>query len=207
MHTRSPADFLRELNVSTEPEDHHFTGPPSVWQAENEGSVFHIEGRILYSLAFKYPGLILEIGSDLGVSTRYIHQGLDDALEQSHTLEPAHIYCVDPIHKWPEDASWPRRHRIVGYSPSDIPLLEYDWAFIDGDHRYDGVMADIAAAKNLVHGPLVFHDTAPRFSSHTPTNTSDGSEARRAILDSLPESEWQLTEITSPCGLIYAIRK
>lgn len=195
----TPARFIEALGLETSCFDHHWTGPPSAWQAENEGSVAHIEGQILYGLARKFGGPVLEVGSDLGVSTRYIHEGLE-----AH--DSGHVYAVDPLHKWDDDPAWPRRRRIVGSGADYRPPEPCRWAFIDGDHRLQGVLDDISNA--YIHGidRMIFHDTAKRFESAArPTNTSNGSDAREAVLEYF-DATYLLVDILSPCGLIYVER-
>jgi predicted O-methyltransferase YrrM len=132
------------------------------------------------------PASILEVGSYLGMSTRWI----------LHVSEPwkASVTCVDPnIPHWSfKDPLMVRReflqpfsHRsvenVVGFFskvgegmnddvPSDqiasIPSVgpsltgRYDMVFLDGDHTYDVVKEDFAVALKLLNpgGTVVFHD-------------------------------------------------
>jgi hypothetical protein len=158
--------------------------------------VFHEEGRILYTLARRWGGTVLEIGSDLGISTRYLYEG----------LERGFVVAVDYCHKWGFDKAWPRRIRIEADS-RQLGLAEelrqfgpYALAFIDGDHRYAGVVNDIAIARALGIPRILFHDT--RADMPAPAGTSDGSEARRAVQDCL--GDWDLTDLTTGCGMILA---
>lgn len=194
MITLSPQEALRIWPAGSDV-DHHRTGPPHCWQAPNHGSVSHTEGLILSGLARRYGGPILEIGADLGISTRYLHGGLDA------NGGPGGIVSVDYRHKWEEDPAWPRRIRVAADTRVGHPLIQklapYAWAFIDGDHTFSGVVTDIKLAAPLAP-ILVFHDTRPDIP--VPTHASDGSEARRAVLDLLPSEE--LVEVPTECGML-----
>ena len=203
MVSLTPAEFIKKFCVDFPCLDHHFTGPPQNQQAQGHGSVFQVEGKILAGLAAKVGGPILEVGADQGVSTRYLHEGL----ARHPSSRQALIYSVDNNHKWPEDRAWPLRYRVGGDSANYVPPVKCRLAFIDGDHRYLGVHFDIMNA-TFTCGitKLLFHDTAEHFDK-VPTNASDGSEARRAVLDTLKEKDWDLYEVSTPCGLIYAVKK
>jgi len=200
MLTLSPAAFLerRDFCRPFPCADHHVTGPPSTWQSENNGSVFHIEGQILAALAARLGGPVLEIGADLGISTRYIHEGLARTEKQN-----LRIYSVDNHHKWDEDPGWPLRVPIDADSTTYRPPEPCTWAFCDGDHRYDGVFKDCGTLLRAGIPHLLFHDTGAH---HAPaSNQSCGSDARRAVLDFFtPLPHWELIDVQSPCGLLFA---
>ena len=200
----TPEEFLKKFCTEFEPRDHHHTGPGCVRQAEANGSVFCIEGKILASYANRHGGPVLEIGSDLGISSRYIMEGLDrfDARFLEMGLGPTNdpLYCVDIFHKWDDATGFPRRRRHDGNSDSfKGPTCR--WAFVDGSHMYDDVLADIRSLDRLGIRRAFFHDT----STVHPKATSPtcGSDARYAVLDALAKT-WTLHEIDTPCGLIYA---
>lgn len=156
-------------------QDHHFTGPVHAQQSPNQGSVSVIEGEILAAIAEKLGGPVLEIGSDLGISTRYIHEGLG--------RDPA-IWAVDPHHKWTSDV-WPgivQHHKTSVAFRYLLPTHPFRWAFIDGDHRYAGIAADILVCRALLIPVLVFHDTAARL-ARMPENPSAGSDAHLVVRD------------------------
>jgi len=119
MLTLTPEEFLARSFCAPFPcADHHVTGPPSTWQSENNGSVAHIEGQILAALAARLGGPVLEIGADLGISTRYIHEGLERAENPGPNLR---IYSVDRHHKWDDDPGWPLRVRVDADSATYKP--------------------------------------------------------------------------------------
>ena len=205
MFQKTPAEFLRGFtSLPGAVQDHHFTGPIPNQQPENNGSVFHEEGLILATLAYNYGGPVLETGADQGVSTRYIHEGLD------LRGDPGLIYSVDVLHKWPGsdepggDPEWPRRVKIDGDSGSYNTPEPCRWAFIDCDHRYRGVIRAIGAALRAGCTRIIFHDTADHIRKN-PDNPTGGSDARDAVPEffaGLPG--WRLFDITTHCGMIFA---
>lgn len=201
----SPEEFIKRFCVDFPPLNHHFTGPPQNHQAQGHGSVFAIEGKILAGLAARVGGPVLEIGADQGISTRYLHEGL---ARYAQSGKSTFVYSVDNNHKWAEDRAWPLRVRVVADSGTYTPPTPCRLAFIDGDHRYAGVVRDITQAVKAGITRLLFHDTSPSFDGKTPTNTSDGSEARRAVLEAFGNTaDWEVYDITTPCGMIYVVKK
>jgi len=203
MFLKTPEEFLQGFKVF-EPADHHYTGPVSNQQSENNGSVFHEEGRILATLAYTLGGPILETGADQGISTRYIHEGLEAS------DKPGKIYSVDVHHKWPGadhpsvDPDWPLRAKIDADSGSYTAPEKCRWAFIDGDHRYRGVIRDIGAALRAGCARMIFHDTSPSV-KRNPDNPSGGSDAREAVPEFFAGLRgWYLFDITTHCGMIFA---
>lgn len=193
----TPAEFLREFCAPFTPQDHHHTGAQ---QAEGQGSVTHEEGTILAAYARRAGGPALEIGADLGISSRYIDEGLNGG----------RLISVDPMHKWNAgEGGWPNIQQIAACSiDGKIPALPYTFAFVDGDHRYFAVIRDISVCIAAGCDELFFHDVSPYFDGR-PTNSSDGSEARAAVQDylgNLPD-EWELWDITTRCGLCFARRR
>lgn len=206
MITVSPQDFIYKVIKTPLPNvsDHHHTGPITCQQSEGQGSVAHSEGTILSAFASKFGGPVLEIGSDLGISSRYILEALDRRGTPDDIL-----IAVDYFHKWDEDIL--RRVRIDADTScfcirNQIPDYEYAWAFIDGDHRYGGVLNDIELVAHHFAVPRIFfHDCRLDFPRATgPSNGSDAHLAVCRVLENDPD--WILTYIATPCGLIYAQR-
>lgn len=194
-----------EKYLEDKPEDHHFTGPISVQGSPGEGSVFFEEGCVLYHLAKTLGGPVLELGADLGISTRFIHEGLD-----KHNQSEDVVVALDYLHKWGEDMDWPRRIRIEADTlcrsvRDKIPALPYKWAFIDADHRYGAVVNDIYLTTSILRIPvLVFHDCNPNL--RIAENPSCGSDAYWAVKDHLPDTyAWEL--LPTPAGLVIATKK
>lgn len=168
--------------------DHHDVQP------ENQGSVSHEEGRILAGFASQARRHILEVGADMGISTRYLLDGL-----QLGRPEPR-IVSLDYLHKWHKEV--PRRLKIdqdtrARLHPIVAKLAPYDFAFIDGDHTYEGVVNDIRVFRPFT-SVMIFHDCSPK--APIPTNPSNGSEARRAVLDEFPDLE--VLDVPTACGLM-----
>lgn len=82
------------------------------------------------------------------------------------------------------------------HNPATIASVQgpFDFAFIDGDHSYEGVRADWLAWSPLIRpgGLVAFHDTWPNFDRHEPGVVRWVDELRHH----LPSIEW-----TSPDGV------
>lgn len=148
---------------------------------------------MLWLFAQELGGPVLEVGSDLGISTRYICEGLADGTK---------VYAVDCHHKWVDDPmTYPNRIQVNSDSRFYRTPEPVKWAFIDGDHRFRGVLQDIEAATASGARLLVFHDTRP--GQPKPTNTSNGSEAREAVLEVFGDIEGvTIWDWASPCGVM-----
>lgn len=201
------ADFIAQFATPWSPQDHHHTGPPNAHQPEGQGSVTHEEGTLLACFAAATGGPVLEIGGDLGISTRYIWDGLANYRVDGAPVERSQVTSVDPMHKW-DPSGYPDIKHVHCKSIDDWRHgKSFVWSFIDGDHRYAGVIRDISVAIAAGCCDLIFHDTSPYFVGK-PTNASDGSEARAAVQDYLGYlPEWELYEIPTRCGLILARRR
>lgn len=100
-------------------------------------SVTDEEGEILANLASGRR--VLEIGTGLAVATRYLASTARE------------VVTVDPD-SWVEDPGIAN----VRFMRS-IPVGEvFDLAFIDGNHKYEAVMHDIARTNSLL---IALHDT------------------------------------------------
>lgn len=130
----------------------------------------------LFELA-RRPGIrtIVEIGSYLGASAVAFGAGLHSAANAS-----ARVYCVDT---WNNDAMTEGQRETMGeflantahYRDRIVPVRgwstavardigrqieQVDILFIDGDHSYEGCLADWDAYKHLLapRATVVFHD-------------------------------------------------
>lgn len=123
------------------------------------------ERLLMYTLvvAFK-PRCALEIGSAEGGSALLTCAAMDDN-------GFGRMVCVDPQFRF-ADSVWERiRHRVTrvqGFSPQVLNQAalavepeRFDFAFIDGDHTFDGVQRDIQGVLPLLadQAVLLFHDS------------------------------------------------
>lgn len=126
---------------------------------EVEGWMTEEEGRKLSELAAGKR--VLEIGSYCGRSTiclarTAIHVTAVDYFDGRATPQPQ-----DTLAKFEENLErYGLRDKVSVASPDDELAGEFDFAFIDGDHSYDAVLADAhRASMHLTPGGLLaFHD-------------------------------------------------
>jgi len=201
----SPEEFIDQFCARFVPQDHRFTGPLYVQPGDGlSASVSLEEGTILSCFAAELGGPVLEIGANQGVSTRFIHEGLD------HREWPAdhQIISIDLNHLWYEDDHWPRRVVLNADSAKLNPqhfLSKFAWAFIDGDHTYAGAVADIRLCLSLGIGHLLLHDTLSEGAFRGPPYRDyPASHARRAACEFLPG--FSLHFVPTISGLLYARR-
>lgn len=205
-----PTDgFIQSRCLPLVCEDHHRTGPLHVQRPHGTGGpIFRDEGKVLAGFAARWGGPVLEFGGSVGVSTRYIHQGL-----AAHSSPGPRVYTIDKAHLWEPDPSWPLRIRIDSDSMGHPTLIRTlreagfthcSWAFIDGDHSYLGVLNDLLFSIACGARALFFHDTSR---NHKPYDysTGDGSDARRVIDDFFFNRDWQIHHMETSCGLSAVI--
>ena len=146
------------------------------------------ERLVIYSLVFALrPQRILEIGTHWGGTATIMKAALDD-------FGNGKIICVDPnpliTPKLLEELS-PRIRIIKGFSPAVLPKAvemaggRFDFALIDGDHTYEGVLRDIEGViPVLTDGAnVIFHD-------------SHNADIRRAI----DEQADRFRDVFTDCG-------
>src|SRR6266576_3315013 len=87
------------------------------------------------------PKRMLEIGSFKGVSTEVF------------LLHAEHVTAIDPWENkgiytefYSRVGAYPHLTIIRGKSPEAVPQKKFDFAYIDGDHSFEAVCADITAA-------------------------------------------------------------
>lgn len=184
MWSGSTAKFYEETGIRPlSVKDHHFTGPRRCQQIEGHGSIYHEEGVLLASICHHYSDRpVLEIGADCGISTRYIHEALDQ-------VGQGMVLSVDIQHFWEDDPTWTRRLRLLQNSqtlsqnPIARKLAPFGVAFIDGNHHRPFILGDIRESLALGARVLVFHDCTPNCPPGDPCGRV-GSDARACVLAS-----------------------
>lgn len=129
------------------------------------------EARLLYDCSLLIPpgGLAVEVGCDLGRSSSLLVQVARET--------PFRILHIDPFGNRDTASSW--IGTVLGAAQSKgvstlfamkteqaVPLLEklapFDFAYIDGDHDYEGVKTDLCLVAERIRpgGILCAHDYA-----------------------------------------------
>lgn len=173
------------------PNQHTAVGIP-----EGTGSVWDTEGQILAEFARAHGGPVLEIGTQRGLSTRYILRGLD-----AGGWGPEHlVYAVDLFHQHRLADSEPRL-RCVSCNSQFYQGPPVAWAFIDGLHTYEGVCHDLQTA--LAHGArtILLHDYHERLQGQPTDEGVIG--VKRAVDDWLvAHPDWTFTRHQTDGGLV-----
>lgn len=122
------------------------------------------EAHLLWRGAQMSAGPILEIGRMAGGTTALLLGASGDRPMVSIDFAPFHNPLTDEFFGYEEIA---RRLKLyVQSSRQPIPETEFGYMFIDGDHSYEGVCADIANFWNALKpfdgrpGYCAFHDAA-----------------------------------------------
>lgn len=151
------------------------------------GSIWDDEGQILAEHARQHGGPVLEIGTQRGISARYILRGLDaGGWDASHLL-----YAVD-LHHQHHLADTEPRMRAVSCNSAFYAGPPVKWAFVDGLHTYDGVLIDIEQAMRHGANVIFLHDYCERLQGQATNEGLIG--VRRAVQDWLAgHPDWKLT--------------
>jgi SAM-dependent methyltransferase/predicted O-methyltransferase YrrM len=174
------------------PVDHNFATRPSRFGVvyTTPAHMTAPERVVLYSLVFGLrPRRCLEIGTHKGGSALVIGAALDD-------LGTGTLVCIDPVPMvTPEHWSQVSHRATMLAAPSPAALAQaleaaggrFDFALIDGDHEYPGVVRDIEGVLEVLEPSayMLFHD-------------ANYSEVARAIDDMLCKYADRLVD----CGML-----
>lgn len=211
-------DFIERYGVREfTPKAHHFTGPLHVQHSPGcSGGVLADDGIALAHFAARFGGPVLEIGGDVGVSTRYICEGLERHTAQEHSTVDV-VFSIDNDHKWEQDAYWPRRFRVNADSskliPADLPspygvhFSRFLWAFIDGCHSREMVLNDALFAYTVGCDAMVFHDGARGTNPVYRAEDNSGTDVPEAVPEFFAKRpDFTLIFVPTTVGLILAVR-
>ena len=124
------------------------------------------EAALLWKAVKATSGNILEIGRNLAGSTVLLAAAAGTNREiysidnRSNEDDACKNYLERPEHKL-------RLHLLVADSRAPLPHLRFGFLFVDGDHTFEGVLADVLAHWNAVQskdgrpGLVAFHDALP----------------------------------------------
>lgn len=129
---------------------------PTIPQAQLDGCVL-LNDRTEMLRRFPKGGRVCELGTYRGDFARVILDIVQP--DELHLVDVSFALCQPQVLDHPAV----RRHEtttvaFLGASPA----ADFDWIYVDADHGYEAVVADIAAAKGRVKpgGLLVFNDFA-----------------------------------------------
>jgi predicted O-methyltransferase YrrM len=132
-------------------------------------------GALLHIFRRRCPGRILEIGVAEGGT---LYQWMKHARSGAQIVAvdlPGAMHGIPGTERWAEQwGRWAEKHRVSfdfqladSADPVIIDWVRYfapfDWIFIDGDHRYAGVLADFMNYMPMAAegGVVVLHDILP----------------------------------------------
>ena len=153
---------------------------------------------LLFGSAVRFPGAaVAEIGVNGGESTRALLAGVE--------LVGGHLWSVDidprPVFLEMYDRHGPGPWTFIHGDSSALSISEQvpsalDVLYIDGDHQYKGVCADIREYLPRVRpgGVALFHDVAPN------PYVAD-FKVREALDDMLPAMGLKWEEMAGTCGM------
>ncbi len=145
--------FGRLARLAFQPAPPH---APTIPQAQLDGAaLLNDRGELLRRLPT--GGRVCELGTFRGDFARQILDVVQP--EELHLVDVTFENCRQDVLEDPRV----RRHETMTttyLAAADTP--DFDWIYVDADHAYDAVVADIAAAKGRVKpgGLLVFNDFA-----------------------------------------------
>lgn len=123
------------------------------------------EAALLWKAVKATSGNILEIGRNRAGSTVLLAAASAGRDVYSIDIKSKHDPACGEYLSRPENKS--RVHLVTADSRKPLPDLTYGFLFVDGDHSFEGVLADVVAhwnalqAANEFPGLAVFHDALP----------------------------------------------
>lgn len=141
----------------------HITGVPG-WESYDEQELLL---RLSHALADK-KAVIVEIGGEFGMSASILSKGAPDS--SIYSIDITYDTEIGKIHasNLKEAGVGKNVHYIAADSHKSTTLADFtkkekgiDLLFLDGDHSYDGALADLVLWSPLVKpgGKLAIHDT------------------------------------------------
>lgn len=121
--------------------------------------------------------VVVEIGVRSGKSTAAFLAGNCDKLVSIDINKPKVSRVLTRCTRW---------QFVQGHS-QEVPLLEHQVLFIDGDHSYDAVLADLVRWAPYTKESIALHDTH--------VNMPPGFDVMRAVDDFLKTEEGQSWEV------------
>lgn len=120
------------------------------------------EAALLWKAVKATRGNILEIGRNHAGSTTLLAAASAGREVYSIDLAPRHDRACEEF--LARDENRRRVHLLVADSRQPLPNIELGFLFVDGDHSFEGVLADVQAHwHSLVGSPALaaFHDALP----------------------------------------------
>lgn len=159
-------------------------------------SYYHSLKSIVNGFAFKSSGLrFLEIGTGWGISARIFleHQNVGQVVSvDKNELKPEAKEIIDEVANG-------RFQQIVKdsdrYFSEDKPWDQFDFVFIDGDHRYFQVVKDLENGWKTLKkdGLMVMHDVLHR-------GNFDGDQSDYGVAHAALDFLWQ-KDLTKPASI------
>jgi hypothetical protein len=123
------------------------------------------EAALLWKAVRATAGNIIEVGRNHGGSTVLLTAASPGRTIHSIDIAPDHSPLADEYLKRPENSK--RLRLLTADSRQSLPGVECGFLFIDGDHSFAGVLADVMAHWNALKdmegkpGLAAFHDALP----------------------------------------------
>jgi hypothetical protein len=177
---------------------------PSVTARENEGWLFPTTQEMLARFLSNKTQLVIELGSWLGLSTRFLASRAPRATiiaidhwqgSPEHQQDPQYAGLLSVLFETFLVNCWAQRGRIVPVRAGTIEGMERvaraglqpDVIYVDADHGYDGVSADLRAIQRLFPSATIVGDDWNWEGVRTAATSFSQSTGRR--LESL-EAGW-----------------